>query len=347
MITQDLLTTKINKMSYTEDHMEECMLEDYINRKPILFRPSEIHKIMGSARTKSNRENYDVLQERLAKYTEEYDGLTRKDTKKAYALEYNIDLMKKRIAEAEPMKDLPNLPETCRKHLKEKMIEIKYGRYKEVHNKYMQKGKDVEEDSITIYSLIKNKIFKNNKDRRQNEFFTGEIDLPWDDEVTIISDIKSSYDIHTFFDNEDTVKPENKLQGLGYMDLYPSCQEYRIANVLTDNTDDAILHALYQESYRWKDGDVPTWRELQIIKEHIYSREHFERFVEMRNIKPVDEKSKKIYDSFVEIPLEQRLIEHTFERDEKEILDIKNRIIECRLYMKMKWGIEHVTNNTK
>lgn len=313
----------------------------------ILFRPSEIHKIMGTAKGKSNREKYDELVARLEKYTEEHKSLLNKETKKAHALQYNIDLMKQRIQEAEPMKDLPHLTETCKKALKDKMIEIKYGRYREFENKYTTKGKDVEEESITLYSLIKNKIFKNNKDRRKNDYFTGEIDLAWDDEVTKISDIKSSYNLHTFFDNEDTIKPENKLQGLGYMDLYPKCEEYCIANVLTDNTDDAILHALYQESYRWKDGEVPNWRELQIIKEHIYSQDHFERFVELRGCVPIDEKSKKIYNGFVEIPLKNRLIEHTFERDEKAILDIKKRIDECRLYMEIKWGIKHVTNNTK
>ena len=309
----------------------------------ILFRPSELSNIMASAQGKSNREKYSDLAERLSKYSTEYAELKNLETKKARDLSEMINKVEGQMKDLFPMKDLPHLSEGTKTHLRKKMIEIRYARYKDIETKYMTKGKDCEEQAITVYSLIKGRIFENNKERIKNDYLSGEIDLPWRNkakEVIKITDIKNSYDVFTFFDNEDKIKGANKWQGVGYMDLYPKCEEYAIANVLVNNTADAILTILHRESYKWKDGDTPAWRELQLIKEHIYTKDAFEEFVNLRGIGPVCEKSKKVYDSFVEIPMEERLIEHTFQRDESDIQKIRTRIDECRIYLEMIYGLK-------
>lgn len=234
---------------------------------------------------------------------------------------------------------------TCLNHLKSKMIEIKYGRFKEFDNKYVRKGKDCEEDSTTTYALIKNRMFEQSHERMTNDFLSGEYDLGWTNNriVEAITDIKTSYNIHTFFDNLDEVKKPNYWQGVGYLHLVPTAQKYHIANVLTDNTDDAILLELHRESYKWEEGDVPTYREIEIIKEHIFTADHFEQFVKNR-CHNLDEEAKRRYESFVEVPLNDRLIEHTFTREEcKDDLEaLETRIIECREYMAQTWNIKHV-----
>ena len=316
----------------------------------ILFRPSELSALTPNARGKSNLEKYNELQELFDKCQTEYDGLKNNKTKTAQKLMDRIVDYCLKLDELEPMKDLPNLSEGVKKHLRGKMIEIKFGRYKEFDNKYTTKGKACEEQAITIYSLIKGRIFENNKQRVRNDYFSGEIDLPWYNQqkiMTDITDIKNSYSIHTFFDNIDTIKTENKYQGIGYLDLYPTVERYHIANVLVDNTPDAILTELHRESYKWQDGDTPNWRELEILKSHIFTKEVFDEFVHMRGCIPNEEKSKKVYDSFVELQREERLIEHTFTREDvqDEIVSLKKRLDECRLYMKMIYGIEHVPVN--
>lgn len=294
---------------------------------------------------KSNAQKYDEISQMLDKVSEEYNGLKNKETKKATGLKDRIEKYENQLEELKPMKNLPYLSATCKKALRQKMIEIKYRRRKEIESKYTTKGKECEEAGITLYSLIKGKIFENNKDRFCNDYYTGEHDLPWFDKKKVmyrITDIKNSYNIHSFFDNVDTIKDANKWQGVGYMDLHETVKEYSIANVLVDNTEDAILLDLHRESYKWQDGDTPAWRELEIVKEHVYTIDKFEEFVHVRGCNPIDDNSRKVYESFVEMPQEERLIEHTFERDEKDIQAARDRIDDCRLYMEMIFGIKHV-----
>lgn len=313
----------------------------------VLFRPSEISNLMANPRGKSNLEKYTEMVDTREAKLQEYDDLKNKETKKAQAILDRIEKLNKQIQDLEPMKDLPNLSEGTKTHLRKKMIEIRYKRYKDVESKQMTKGKVLEEKAIDLYSLIKGMVFENNKIRTKNEYYSGEIDLPWYTKktMTAISDIKNSWDVFTFWDNENSIKSANKWQGVAYMDLHPTVQEYHIANILLDNTHDAILQELYRESYKWKDGETPTWRELQIIKSHTYTKSDFDNFINLRGCAPITDQDQEVYDSFIEIPMnEERLIEHTFTRDEVEqdILDARKRMDECRLYLEMIYNIKHI-----
>jgi hypothetical protein len=308
----------------------------------ILFRPSECDPLLSKPRDKSNREIYDKTVDSYQTNKLEYLNMKNKDTKTAVKLSDLIDRFKKKIDDQERLKDLPHFSEGAKKLLKSKMIEIRWGRRKNIDNKYTTKGKEQEEISVTLYSLIKNRIFKNNKIRVVNDYFTGEIDLPWFNKLKVmfaITDAKSSYDVHTFYDNEDTIKRANKTQGLGYMDLYPTVKHYHIANLLVNNTNDAILGLIHKESYNWKDGDVAQWRQIEIIKEHIFDQDSFNQFCGFQFYTGIDEEGQKQFESFVEIPKENRMIEHTFERDESEIENLKKQIDKARIYMSMIYNI--------
>ena len=313
----------------------------------ILFRPSELGKLMGSARGKSNLEKYEDIKAKFDKVLDEYNALENQETKKAFGLQERMTKYLTQLEDLEDTKHLPHLSETCKNQLISKMIEIKYDRYSEISNKYIQKGNDCEEAAITLYSLIKGKLFENNKERIKNDYLSGEIDLEWRDELGSlyrITDIKNSYSIHTFFKNIDSIKPDNKWQGVGYLALHPTVKSYSIANVLVDNTDDAILLELQRESYKWRGGDTPAWREIQIVKEHIYTKKRFEQFVEMRGCVPLDQQSINAYNSFKELPQKDRLIEHTFERNEEDIQAVYDRLDECRKYLEIVFNIKHSTD---
>lgn len=311
-------------------------------KEEILFRPSECDPLLSKPKGKSNREVYDETVERLDKYNAELSGSKNQETQKAIKLRQQIAKYKLKVKEQEQLKDLPHLSDGAKKLLKSKMIEIRWNRRKDIDNKYTTKGKEQEEISVTLYSLIKNRIFKNNKIRVSNDCFTGEIDLPWFDKEKVmieITDAKSSYDVHTFYDNVDVIKRPNKTQGLGYMDLYPTVKRYNIANLLVNNTNDSILGLLHRESYSWKDGETPQWREIEIIKEHIFDKESFTQFCDLRFFTGLDEEGQKKFNSFIEIPKEERIIEHTFERNESEIDDLKKEIDKARIYMAILYGL--------
>ncbi len=77
----------------------------------------------------------------------------------------------------------------------------KYGRKKDITTKHMDKGKQVEQDSIDLYSLVEGKIFYKNEERLENEWFTGHPDIFTGDNILNaeeVDDIKSSYELDTF-----------------------------------------------------------------------------------------------------------------------------------------------------
>lgn len=109
------------------------------------------------------------------------------------------------------------LGETCKKHLLECWIDETYGRKQEIENRYIQKGLMVEESGITLLSRLKRQFFTKNQQVFDNDFIIGTPDIVTGD---MVRDIKSSWDIYTFY--MVLYKPVNKhyeYQVRGYMDL--------------------------------------------------------------------------------------------------------------------------------
>lgn len=87
------------------------------------------------------------------------------------------------------------LSETTKTYLLEWWVGEKYGRTKDVSNKYIEKGLAVEEDSITLLSLTDRAMYLKNEKYYSDEHLTGTPDIVTADEVI---DIKSAWDIWTF-----------------------------------------------------------------------------------------------------------------------------------------------------
>lgn len=205
------------------------------------------------------------------------------------------------------------LGETCKSHLLECWIKEKYGRHKDIINKYIKKGLQVEEDSITLYSRAKKRFYKKNEERLNNEFITGLPDLYEGETIltaTEIIDLKSSWDIYTFFDT--LVKSMNAAydyQLQGYMDL-SGASSSRLVYCLVSTPEPLILDEM--NKLKWKMG-VADPENNEIYKQ---ACEYLE--VAMK---------------FDDIPLEERYIEFTIPRDEKKIEAIHTRVGECREFL--------------
>ena len=203
--------------------------------------------------------------------------------------------------------------ETAKKKLVEVFVLEKYGRKKDIPNKYITKGLAVEEDSITLYSRVNKTFYKKNSERLNNRYISGEPDLYIGEEIfradTII-DIKSSWDIHTFF--ATTAKKLNSdyyWQMQGYMDLTGAASA-KLAYCLVNTPEQMINDAKRRLS--WQMG---------VIDEE-NSPEFKEACVEIEK--------NMIYD---DIPLKERVIEIVIERDEDAIKSIHDRVIDCREYL--------------
>jgi len=112
------------------------------------------------------------------------------------------------------------LSETTKSALLEIAIQQKYKRYKEISNKYIEKGIAVENDAIDLWRRERGAIVFKNEINFKNDFITGTPDLLIKDaagNVTNVPDIKSSWDIHTFFDaQKNELSKDYYWQGQAY-----------------------------------------------------------------------------------------------------------------------------------
>lgn len=115
-----------------------------------------------------------------------------------------IATWEEKVAELEPFKDDEPLSQTAKSYLKKYYAYLKYGKWSaalDKGNKYTNKGKLAEKDSIALCSLLDNRQYSKNTHRLTNEYLTGEPDIIHiinDGTDLYIIDVKTSWDIETF-----------------------------------------------------------------------------------------------------------------------------------------------------
>jgi hypothetical protein len=80
-------------------------------------------------------------------------------------------------------------------HIQQLAKELVYGYDKRVSSKYMDKGIQVEDQSIELLNSVLFTDYKKNTERKENNWITGECDIFTGD---MIYDIKSSWSLDTF-----------------------------------------------------------------------------------------------------------------------------------------------------
>ncbi len=147
------------------------------------------------------------------------------------------------------------LSETTKTYLMECYVREKYGREKEIINKYLEKGLMVEEDAITLYSRVRKILFNKNQENLSNEYITGTPDIYLGHDIhnaEEVNDVKSSWDIYTFF--ATMTKPLNKdyfYQLQGYMEL-TKAPKSNLVYCLIDTPQPLILDEM--KKLQWKMG---------------------------------------------------------------------------------------------
>ena len=211
----------------------------------------------------------------------------------------------------EPRSKTETLSETTKTYLIGVMIDQVYHRRKDIMNKFVQKGLMVEEDAITLLSRVRKQFYKKNEDHLENDFVKGTPDL-FDGETiktaTKIIDIKSSFDIFTFFKSKmDAINKDYYWQIQTYLDLTGTTSG-ELVYCLVD-TPDTIVEG-QKRRFMWDAG---------IKGEDEFNHEAFEM---------IDKLSK--YD---DIPMTERIHTKVIERNQDDINRLHDRIIQCREYM--------------
>lgn len=114
---------------------------------------------------------------------------------------------------------------------------LKYGRKKDIVTNKMDKGKQGEEDSITLVSRVEKKLFFKNQDPLENEWFTGHPDIFIGDNVQNadeIWDIKTRWELDSFMPKlVEEIDKSEELQLQCYFSL-TGAKCGGIANTLVD-----------------------------------------------------------------------------------------------------------------
>lgn len=253
-----------------------------------LFRCSSLGRIMTGVKiglTENQEETYNA-------YNLRFKGEGRPLT--ANQIEVFHDLGAKKNAK-------PTLSQTTKTYLQEIHKEEIFGRRNEIRSKYLDKGIQVEEQSLSLYTEVTGELFLKNKERFNNEFITGEPD----NKQGKIRDIKSSWSFETFplYDTEITNK-DYQWQLMGYMEL-TGLKESELVYCLIDTPEMLIEDEKRRMS--WKLGMIELPEELgeEIEKNLTYS----------------------------DIPQEMRVKVFSLEFSQKAIDALYSQIAVCREYM--------------
>lgn len=194
--------------------------------------------------------------------------------------------------------------ETAKKHLVECYVSHVYGRHKDVTNAYIEKGLMAEEDSLDLYTLVKDQLFVKNTEYFKNDWFIGTPDIITEDTVI---DIKTSWDIFTFF--AQTVKALDK-------DYYWQLQAYMD---LTGKRSAKLVYCLVSTPLKLIEDQK---------KKLLWTMGVIDQETDADYQKACEEVEKNsIYD---DIDMEKRYIEMTIERDDKAIYQAHERVALCR-----------------
>lgn len=206
----------------------------------------------------------------------------------------------------EPQKKSETISETTKAYLVEVFVNEKYGRKSNLTNKYVTKGLEVEEDSLTIYSRFKKEIFFKNEEWLKNEFISGTPDIICD---TKVIDIKSSWDIFTFFKNNG-----GKLN----KDYYWQLQCYM---ALTKKNDSTLAYCLTNTpDMLIQDEKRKLMYKMGVIDD---VNEDFQKAcAELDKLMTYDD-----------IPLKEKVVEIDIQRNDIDIKRLYERVELCRDYM--------------
>jgi hypothetical protein len=198
------------------------------------------------------------------------------------------------------------LGETAKSQCLKTFLAYKYGYYEEIHTDGIMKGRLLESEAISILSVYKGTYLKKNKERRSNDYITGECDLI--SKNGIISDIKISENIRTFFDVEDVSK-NYFCQGQGYMNLW-ELQNYELTYVLLPDTDEMIERKISRLSFHLVGEDFEKAQKQLIHNNDIVKN----------------------------MPIEDRIKIFKFDYDPEFMNQVFERVEVCREYIKTKYG---------
>ena len=214
------------------------------------IRCSSIYRIMGGSvgLTIAQEKEFTLLAAR--KKDPEQKDLTEK--------------MEDRLAELIYLDKNPELPQGAKTYCLEwiKQQPEFFNRRKNVENKYMTKGNEVEDAALQfVAEQMGYSMLIKNETREENDYMTGECDNKQPDHTI---DTKASWDSSTFPLFETELDPIYEWQGRGYMELY-NVPKHVVVYCLMDTPAELISGEVKSQSYKRglsEDETIDLYEEL-------------------------------------------------------------------------------------
>lgn len=291
----------------------------------LLFRASSFGYLM--VEPSNTKKEYYVGDLEIS--AQKYNSLIEKAV-----LAQNLDVLKsvstKTVATGE------TLSESTKTHLIDIYVSEVLKRREEIDNKFLRKGNEREEAAITLLSRVNKVFYKKNTEHLRNSFTKGIPDLYTGNIITNaekIKDTKVSWSAFTFHRAK-----KGELLKLYYWQIMcylwlTGAKSGWVSYCLVNGTHKAITDEKMRLARSMDLLDPSTSEEYkerckQIEINHIFDLEEF------RNEYPFYEFDNDLSDWHYDIPIHQRVHEIEVVRDEAKIEKMKNRVIECREWMK-------------
>jgi hypothetical protein len=168
-----------------------------------------------------------------------------------------------------------------------------FGYNTELDNKFINKGKEQEQDSIDLINLVRFTNYKKNTIRIDNEWLTGECDILLDDKII---DVKTSWSLETWpATSSEAHESDYEWQGRCYMMLYDKPQFELSFCMVT--TKDEFLNQWENLSIHRVDHIAPEKRITSVIYERdlekeemirdkcIFASEYYSQYINLLNEK--------------------------------------------------------------
>lgn len=285
-----------------------------------LMHCSTIAYFMSEGAGKTPRQLWEEAVDSLDQCQQKYDNLTDrlKGMKTGANMQDKIEKLKAKVVELEPHRNDEPLSQTAKSYLKKYYAYLKYGKWSaalDKGNRYTNKGRLAEPDSIALVSSLDGRKYAKNTARLDNNFLTGEPDvIYWDENEPnklYIIDVKTSWDIETFMDclGKD-LNPLYWWQIQGYF-------------ALTGADSGEVSYCLV---------DTP---ESILLKEKFYLAQRLNASIDVSTDPEYLEAERELINNmtFGDIPEVARRIKFTVERDDEAIENIYKRVAKCREYL--------------
>jgi hypothetical protein len=191
-----------------------------------------------------------------------------------------------------PRNKKDSLSATTKRYLQEIHKEVLFGKSTEIQSKYLDKGKQVEDDSIAMYNRVTGHNTKKNDEFFTNDYICGTPDIIGDRLI----DIKSSWDYTTFPMYEELLPSKDYYwQLLGYMVL-TSKKESWLAYCLVDTPTQLIQDEVRRLGWKLGMIEVPMDLEAEVYERLQYADIPEELRIKKFHIEYNDEDVQRLYE---------------------------------------------------